>query len=95
MKTPHYIMAQKLGRPMGRRSLIRRRDMSERLLDKHELLSLLGNCILVCALSNDENLLDRAKDAATLHMNALDERFPEWRDEAKTENITFDDYRLM
>lgn len=69
--------------------------MSDQPLRKDELLGLLGNRILVCALSDDENLLDRAKKAATIHTKALDERFPEWRDEAKAENITFDDYRLM
>jgi hypothetical protein len=57
--------------------------MSERPLDKHELLCLLGNCILALSLSEEEEILATAKAAAEHHVEELDERFPEWREEAK------------
>lgn len=52
-------------------------------LTKKELLGLMGNCILALALSDHEEIRVMAKVACETHVKELDERFPEWRQEAK------------
>jgi hypothetical protein len=57
--------------------------VSEELMSQHELLVLLGNCIMALSLSNEERILDMEKAAGEKHIEELDRRFPQWREEAK------------
>lgn len=50
-------------------------------MTKDELIALLGNCILACALSNDPDILRDAHEAADKHVRELDARFPDWKND--------------
>lgn len=50
-------------------------------MTKDQLIALLGNCILACALSNDPDVIRFAREAADKHVEELDARFPDWKND--------------